>query len=320
MSLLRVTFLGTAAAAPTVRRGLSAVAVRSWSDRMLIDCGEGTQRQMLRYGTGFRVDRILFTHFHADHYLGIIGFLRTLAMSEREQPLLIQGPAPGIDRALKRAIHIGWREYPFPIILEAVEPGQVIDRGDYQLRVIGVDHRMPSLGYVMEEPPRPGRFDPDAALALGVPEGPLFGRLQHGEPVELSNGARVLPSQVMGPPRAGRKVVFSGDTRPCESVVDAASGCDLLVHEATFSRAEKDRAIETMHSTAREAGEVAAAAGARHLVLTHISSRYDTEPHLLAAEARSAYSGRVEVAEDGMRIEVDYPEEEPASPPASAGK
>ncbi len=306
MSVLRVTFLGTAAAAPTIRRGLSATAVRAFSDRILIDCGEGTQRQMLVWGTGFRVDRIVFTHFHADHYLGIIGFLRTLAMGDRTEPLIIQGPAPGIERALKRAIHIGWREYPFPISIETVEPGQVIDRGDYQLKVIGVDHRMPAVGYVLEEPSRPGRFDPDRAIALGVEPGPLFGRLQRGEPVDLPSGGKVLPEQVMGPPRAGRKVVFSGDTRPCTEVVEAARNADLLIHEATFSEAEHARAAETMHSTAKEAGEVARAADARRLILTHISSRYDCLPHLLAAEARTCFNKDITVAEDGMTTEVGY--------------
>ncbi|MFW5878818.1 MAG: ribonuclease Z [Myxococcota bacterium] len=303
---MRITFLGTAAAAPTVRRGLSSIAVRAWSDRILIDCGEGTQRQMLRYGTGFRVDRILFTHFHADHYLGVIGFLRTLAMGERTEPLFIQGPAPALERTLKKAIHLGWRDYPFPIEMQAVEPGEVIDRGDYRIHVVGVEHRMASVAYVFEEPPRPGRFDLERAQALEVPPGPLYGRLQRGETVELPSGAMVAPDQVMGPARSGRKVAFSGDTRPCSSLIEAARGADLLVHEATFTEDERDRALETMHSTALEAGRVAAEAGARRLVMTHISSRYDSQPSLLVEEAKRSFGGEVAVAEDGMRMEVEY--------------
>jgi ribonuclease Z len=305
MSVLRITFLGTSAAAPTVRRGLSATAVRAWSDRLLIDCGEGTQRQMLRYGTGFRVDRILFTHFHADHYLGIIGFMRTLAMGDREEPLHLYGPAPGVERLLKRAVHLGWREYPFPVHMEAVVPGQVIERESYRIRVIEVDHRTPAVGFAFEEPPRPGRFDPEEAARLGVPAGPLFGRLQRGETVEV-DGRTVRPEDVLGPPRPGRKVVFSGDTRPCRPMVEAARDADLLVHESTFSEADKPRALETMHSTAKEAAEVAAEAGARRLILTHVSSRYDLEPKILVDEARTVYGGPVEVADDGMQVEVGY--------------
>ncbi len=309
MSVLRITFLGTAGAAPTIRRGLAATAIRAWSDRLLIDCGEGTQRQMLRYGTGFKVDRILFTHFHADHYLGIIGFLRTLAMSERTEPLVLQGPSPDVERSLMKAIHLGWREYQFPISIENVAPDQVIERGDYLIRVVAADHRKSAVGYSIEEPPRPGRFHPEAATALGVRPGPQFGVLQRGEKVEVSPGRWIMPSQVMDPPRPGRKVVFSGDTRPCREVVEASRGADVLVHEATFSDIEKDRALETMHSTAREAGEVAAEAGVGKLVLTHISSRYDAQTEILAEEARSVFQGEVIVAEDGMRMEVGYRED-----------
>ncbi len=308
LTVLRLTFLGTSAAAPTIRRGLSAIAVRACSDRLLVDCGEGTQRQMLRFGTGLRLDRILFTHFHADHYLGVVGLLRTLAMHENTTPVTMHGPAPGIRSLLPKIVHLGYEGVPFPLGFEEASDGTVIDRGDYRIRAVAVDHRTPALGWALEEPPRPGRFDVDRARALGVPEGPLFGRLQHGEPVTTPDGRTVRPDEVVGPSRRGRKVVFSGDTRPCERLTEAARGADLLVHEATFSEEERERALETMHSTALEAGRIAADAKVRRLVLTHVSSRWDARPEVLAEEARRAFDGEVLVAEDGLEIEVPFSE------------
>ncbi len=306
MSVLRLTFLGTSAAQPTVHRGLSAIHVRAHQDRFLVDCGEGTQRQMLRFGTGFRVDFVLFTHFHADHYLGIVGFLRTLAMGDRTEPMTLYGPGPFIERTLPRLVHMGFRRMPFPVEFVAVRGGEVLERTGYAIRVVAVDHRMPAVGYVLDEPPRPGRFDVEAAKALGVPEGPLFGRLQRGEPVVLPSGRRVQPEEVLGPPRSGRRVALSGDTRPCERLARAAEGADLLVHEATFAEEERARALETHHSTALEAGRIAAQAGVGSLVLTHVSTRYDREPHRLAEEAARAFDGPVTVAHDGLELEVPY--------------
>ncbi len=304
MTILRVTFLGTSAAQPTVRRGLSATQLRAHSDRVLVDCGEGTQRQMLRFATGFRLDLVLFTHFHADHYLGIIGFLRTLSMGGRTQPLPLYGPEPFVTRELRELIHVGIGELPFPVELRPLEQGEVIVRDGYWIRAVGVDHRTPALGYVFEEPPRPGEFDVAAARALGIDPGPLYSALQSGHTVMSPRGQAVRPEQVLGPERRGRRLALSGDTRPCRSFIDAADGADLLVHDSTFSREEAERAIETRHSTAFEAGEVAKAAGARHLVLSHLSTRYDVRPYVLRAEAKRAFDGQVTVAEDGLSLEV----------------
>lgn len=304
MTVLRVTFLGTSAAQPTVRRGLSATQLRAHSDRLLVDCGEGTQRQMLRFGTGFRLDLVLFTHFHADHYLGVIGFLRTLAMGGRTEPLPLYGPEPFVTRELRELIHVGIGELPFPVELRPLGPGDVIARDGYRIRAIGVDHRTPALGYVFEEPPRPGEFDVKAARALGIEPGPLYSELQSGRAVRLQGGGEVRPEQVLGPSRPGRRLALSGDSRPCRSFVDAAQGADLLVHDSTFSRDEAERAVETYHSTALEAGEVAREAGARHLVLSHLSTRYDMRPHLLRSEAKRVFDGEVTVAEDGMTLEI----------------
>jgi len=303
MSLLRFTFLGTSAAQPTIHRNLSGLAVKADADLLLFDCGEGSQRQMIRYGTGFSVNAVFFTHFHADHYLGIIGFLRTLGMMGREETLVLHGPAPA-KRLLNQAVHLGVDQLGFPLEIVEVKDGDVVKRNGYSVRAVGVQHRINALGFVLEEETRAGRFNLDRARALGVREGPDFGRLQRGEPVVALDGKPVQPSDVMGPSRPGRKLVLSGDTRPCEAMVEAARNADVLVHESTFSDDDQARALETRHSTAREAGRVAHQAGARRLILTHLSSRYDTDFGRLLAQAREEYAGPVDVAHDGMTVEI----------------
>jgi ribonuclease Z len=303
MSILRFTFLGTSAAQPTIHRNLSGLAVKADVDLLLFDCGEGSQRQMVRFGTGFSVDAVFFTHFHADHYLGIIGFLRTLGMQGRETPLVLFGPTPA-RRLLHQAIHLGTDRLDFPAEIRELHDGDVISRGPYAVQAVQVDHRVHALGYVIQEQERPGRFDVEKARSLGVPEGPAFGRLQRGEAVSLPDGRMVQPQDVLGAPRAGRRVVLSGDTRPCQSLVAAAREADLLIHEATFSDDEQERALETRHSTGREAGRVAREAGVRRLILTHLSTRHDVDFSRLLAQARDEFNGPLEVAYDGMSFEV----------------
>ncbi|MFN0063790.1 MAG: ribonuclease Z [Myxococcaceae bacterium] len=303
MSILRLTFLGTSAAQPTIHRNLSGLAVKADTDLLLFDCGEGSQRQMVRYGTGFTVDAVYFTHFHADHYLGIIGFLRTLGMMGREHGLVLYGPAPA-KRLLHQAVHLGLDQLAFPVDIQELRDGDRIAGKGYSVRAVGVDHRINALGFILEEDVRPGRFSLETARALGVPEGPLFGKLQRGEAVQTPEGKTVRPQDVMGESRAGRKLAISGDTRPCPALVNAARHADLLIHEATFSDDEQQRALETRHSTAREAGKVACEAEVRRLVLTHLSSRHDTEPHRLLAQAKEEFLGQAEVAHDGLVLEV----------------
>jgi ribonuclease Z len=303
--MLRVTFLGTSAAQPTLQRNLSAVAVRRTSELLLFDCGEGTQRQMMRYGTGFAVDAIFFTHFHADHYLGLLGFLRTLHMQGRQAPLALFGPAPA-RTLLDRALHLGFEEYLFPVTIRQLAAGERVELGGALVEAIGVDHGVPALGYSLVEAQRPGEFHPDSATALGVPEGPLFGKLQHGEAVDLPSGRRVEPREVLGPGRPGRKLVFSGDTRPCEALRRAAEGADLLVHESTFEERDLPRAKETRHSTAREAASLASAARVKRLALTHFSSRYEERLQQMTEEARAEFPGAV-LAHDGLSIEIPLP-------------
>ncbi len=303
MSILRLTFLGTSAAQPTIHRNLSGLAVKADADLLLFDCGEGSQRQMIRYGTGFAVDAVFFTHFHADHYLGIIGFLRTLGMTGREQKLTLHGPPPA-RRLLKTAVHLGVEQLAFPVEIVELKHGDSVKRSGYTIHAVGVDHRVNALAYVIQEDERPGRFNVEAARALGVAEGPDFGKLQRGQSITTASGRTVHPHEVLGKARPGRKVVLSGDTRPCASLVHAAKDADLLIHESTFSDDEQERALETRHSTAREAGRVAREANAKRLVLTHLSSRHDVDPSPLLQQARQEFKGPVEVAHDGLVIEV----------------
>ena len=304
--MLRLTFLGTSAAQPTIQRNLTGLAVRRERELFLVDCGEGTQRQMIRYGTGFDVDAIFFTHFHADHYLGAIGFLRTLSMLDREGPLDVYGPRPA-RRLLDVMLFTGTEKLAFDVRIHEVAPGDRVRRDGCDMLAFETDHRTPSVGWALVEDVRPGRFHPEKASALGVPKGPLFGALQHGREVTLEGGRVVRPAEVVEAPRRGRRVVVTGDTRPCRGTIEAARGAELLVHDSTFGDAEQARAEETMHSTAREAARTAREAGAQRLVLTHLSTRYDREFAPLVEQARAEYAGTLDVAADGMVIEVPLP-------------
>lgn len=311
--MLTLTFLGTSAARPTVERGVSALAVMREGETLLFDCGEGTQRQLMRYGVGFTFTDVFFTHFHADHFLGITGLVRTLALQGRTDPLRLYGPR-GAERYLGAALKLGVERAAFEVEIHELQAGDRLPRGGYDLDAIDVRHGREALGYAIREHQRLGRFDPEQARALGVPEGPLWGRLHRGETVEWEEpgdgGTAVRrsadPAALVGPPRSGRLVVYSGDTRPCESVVSAAEGADVLVHEATFGQEEQDRAKETEHSTAVEAAQVALAAKVRRLVLTHLSARYSAIPDVLRDEARAVFP-ETTVARDGTVLEVPYP-------------
>ncbi len=303
--MLRVTFLGTSAAQPTIGRNLSGLAVRHARELLLFDCGEGTQRQMIRYGTGFDVGAIFFTHFHADHYLGAIGFLRTLSMLGRKKPLDLYGPRPG-RRLLDVMLFTGTDPMSFEVAIHEIEPGEAVRRDGCTVTPFLVNHRIPAVGWALQEDARPGRFHPDRARELGIPEGPLFRELQRGRTI-MVRSRTVRPEEVVDPPRRGRRFVVTGDTRPCPATEEAARGADLLVHDSTFGDPEQERACETMHSTAREAGRVAREAAVQRLVLTHLSTRYDQDPSPLLEQARQEFPGEVAVAYDGMVIDVPLP-------------
>jgi len=302
--MLSVTFLGTSAARPTVERNVSGLSLVREGETILFECGEGTQRQMMRFGVSFALSDIFFTHFHADHFLGVIGLVRTLGLQGRAEPMRLFGPK-GAKKVLAAAISLGVEKAPFPVEVTEVKPGDVLSRDGYDIIPFATEHGGGSVGYALKEHLRFGRFDPEKAKALGIPEGPLWGKLQRGEAVGLADGRMVGSESVVGAKRPGRLVVITGDTRPCASVVDAATEADLLIHEATFGEEEKDRAKETGHSTAREAAQVALAAKAKRLVLSHLSARYSITPDELAKEAKEVFAN-VTVAKDGMTVEVPF--------------
>lgn len=301
--MLRVTFLGTAASRPTVGRNVSALVVNREGELMLFDCGEGTQRQMMRYGTGFAIDDIFVTHMHADHFLGIIGLLRTMGLQGRETEIRLWGP-PGGGPILEAAVNLGVDRVPFPVTVNELSPGAVLSRDGYDIRAFRTSHGTSSIGYALVEHQRLGRFHPERAREFGVPHGPLFGKLHRGEAIDLA-GRVIRPEDVVGPPRAGRSVVYTGDTRPTRDIAAAAQDADLLIHDATFSDEEADRARATRHSTAREAAQLAQRAGVRRLVLTHISARYAEDPRQLEREARAVFPASI-AAYDGLELEVPF--------------
>ena len=301
---LDLVFLGTAGSMPTARRSPTALLLRRGGDRLLFDCAEGTQRQMLRSVVGLLDLREVFlTHYHADHYLGLPGMLKTFALRGREAPITIYGPRGLVSLfgSLRRIF--GKLTYEYDLV--ELGPGDCLERGDHRIAAFEVVHGVSSIGYALVEEERPGRFDVETADALGVPPGPERGLLQRGEPVALPDGRVVTPAQVLGAPRPGRTVVIAGDTSPSRTVVEAARGADLLVHEATFLEDAVERARETAHSTATEAAEIAREADVTMLALTHLSSRYFGPD--AAREARATFPETV-VPRDFDIIELRFQE------------
>jgi ribonuclease Z len=266
---------------------------------------------MMRYGVSFNVSDIFFTHMHADHILGLTGLVRTMALQGRTEPMRLFGP-PRSERLLRQAVTLGSDKQHFPISFTELTPGTPLQRDGYRILPFQVEHGgAMAMGFALVEEVRLGRFHPETARALGIPEGPLWGKIHRGEAVTLPDGRTITPEELVGPTRPGRTVVFTGDARPSETTVEAATGADLLIHEATFAQDEAALALETGHSTAREAATVAERAGVRKLILTHISSRYSRDAQELGAEARAVFPGAI-VARDGMEIEVPFADEEAA--------
>jgi ribonuclease Z len=295
---LSLFFAGTAGSVPTARRGMPAVLLRRGGDRILFDCGEGTQRQLLRTVGLPDVQAVFLTHHHADHWLGLPGMLKSFDLRDRDAPLTVYGP-PGTGE-LMRAMRIVYGRLRYPFSVVELEAGESVRYDGYEVGAFNVRHRTHAFGYATVEEPRPGRFNAELATELGVPFGPDFGRLQRGETV---NGVR--PQQVIGPERPGRKIVLSGDTAPCDMVRVAAHEADVLVHEATFTEDERDRAMQTGHSTARQAAEIAREADVRLLALTHVSTRYGGGE--IRDEAREVFE-RTVVPRDFDAIDVPFPE------------
>ena len=301
---LDLVFLGTSGSMPTAQRAPTAILLRRGGERLLFDCAEGTQRQLLRSNVGLiELREVFLTHYHADHYLGLPGMLKTFALRGRATPMTIYGP-PGLTD-LFQALRRIFGKLTYTVELKELRPGDELLREDYRLVSFAVAHGVSAVGYALVEDPRPGRFDVQAADALGVPAGPERGALQRGEAVTLSGGETITPGMVLGPPRTGRKVVIAGDGGPSESVIEAARGADVLVHEATFCEDERERARETAHSTALEAAGVARAADVRLLALTHLSNRYFGGE--VAREARTVFPDTI-VPKDFDTIDVRFKE------------
>ncbi|WP_205698158.1 ribonuclease Z [Conexibacter sp. SYSU D00693] len=298
---LSLLFAGTGGSAPTARRGLPATFVRRGADKLLFDCGEGTQRQMLRSEAGLPdITQVFLTHHHADHWLGLPGMLKSFDLRDRDEPLEVLGP-PGTAALVTAAMQLSGRPRSYDLVLTDLEPGDEVPFAEgFTVHALGVRHRGVALGYALVEDDRPGRFDPDRARELGVEPGPAFGALQRGEAV-----GDVTADMVVGPTRRGRKVVLSGDTAPCDMVRVAADEADVLVHEATFVHEELARALDTGHSTARQAAELAAEAGVKLLCLTHVSSRFTHRQ--VRDEARAVFA-HTEVPRDFDVVEVPLPE------------
>ena len=301
---LDVVFLGTSASAPTARRGTSSLLVRRGGDRLLFDCGEGTQRQLLRSTVGLiDLEDVFLTHLHADHYLGLPGMLKTFSLRMREPALRVYGPS-GL-RELFGALGRVIGKLTYELELVELRAGDAVARDGYRVCAYPVAHGVSAVGYALVEEGRPGRFDEERADALGVPFGPERGLLQRGEVVTLADGRVIDPADLVGPPRRGRTIVYTGDTAPTDAVPLLFHGADVLIHEATFGDDDAARAAETGHSTARQAGETARAAEVALLALTHVSPRY-YGPELLR-EAQDVFPATV-LPRDFDVIEVPFPE------------
>jgi len=304
---MQITFLGTGGSIPTAQRGLSAVAIKRKNELLLFDCGEGTQRQMIQAGVGFhRKAKVFVTHMHGDHVLGLPGLLQTMSLLGRTNKLEIYGPTGIKDfvEAINQTVRF---TLTFPVKVTEIDAGMVCEEKEYTVTAVQSGHMTPSLAYSLTEKPRPGRFHTETAKKLGVPEGPLWSKLQFGESVKLPDGRIVEPETVLGAFRPGRKIVYTGDTGPSEKVAKLAEYADLLIHESTFEDEMKDRAVEDGHSTPSMAAETAKKAYVKRLVLTHISARYK-DANLLLQQAKKIFAN-TELAEDFLRLELPLSED-----------
>lgn len=307
MTLMKIVFLGTGGGMPSRRRGLPSIAISYAGDALLFDCGESTQRQLMFSGIGFKRDfKIFITHLHGDHVLGLPGLLYTMSMLDRSDPVEIYGPRDTSDVLRSLLVTTNYTT-GFPVEIHEVDGGLVCSTREYSVEAMGTDHTTFSLAYKLKERDRPGRMRVEFLESIGLPRGPLWGRLQRGRPVYYK-GRLIRPEEAVGPPRRGRVVVYTGDTRPLDSIVEFSREADILIHDSTFSIEHGDRAREEGHSTARQAAEVAMKAGVRRLYLFHISPRYE-DPEVLLREAREVFP-ETYLSEDLMEVDVPYPPDE----------
>jgi ribonuclease Z len=302
MTQLRIIFLGTGGSWPTVKRNVSSIAVKRGSEIILFDCGEGTQRQFQQSTLSYmQISKIFITHFHGDHFLGLPGLIQTMQLNDRDKPLHIYGPE-GIAELTDQLLTLGYFRPSYRIIAHEVNDGQELKFDEYSISALKVNHKIPTLAYRLKELERPGMFNKSKALKLGIPEGPLFSKLQKGHTITLSNGEKITPDMILGPSRKGRKIVISGDTKPCDQIIAFSEDADILIHEATFDSRLQDIAKEYGHTTASQAAEIAKKARVEKLFLVHISPRY-LDFHVLEEEARSVFAHSY-VPKDFQEVEV----------------
>jgi ribonuclease Z len=304
---MRVIFLGTSGSTPTATRNLPAIAIKRKGDLILLDCGEGTQQRMIQAKIGYRRNvKIFISHMHGDHVLGLPGILQTLSLFDFKSPLQLYGP-PGLQRFITMIMETLKFKLTFPLLIQEIDEGTIYQDKEYSIHAIWVEHSIPTLAYALIEQERPGKFSPEKAHLLKVPQGPLWSKLQHGETITIGDGVVVTPNQIVGSSRRGRKIVYSGDTRPCDNIVKLAKNADLLIYEATFSDEYKETASENMHSTPSQAAIIAKTAKVKHLILTHISPRFDNMDVFLRAAKKIFPS--TEAARDLLEFKVPYPTE-----------
>ncbi|UCE73901.1 MAG: ribonuclease Z [Methanomassiliicoccales archaeon] len=301
---MKLVFLGSGGSWPSKERNLSSVALKMNGEIILFDCAEGTQRQLFQSSLNFmHVDKILISHFHGDHFLGIPGLIQSMYLNDRTKPLHIFGPK-GTTKIVGGILTLGYFSPTFEILTQDLNDGDEVSFEEYTLKVRTADHDIPALAYCIEEHQRKGKFHPEKALALGIEEGPLFRKLQNGHSVQV--GDRIVkPEDVMGKPRKGRKIVYSGDTRPSKTIEDLAKNCDVLVHDATLSDDLEEKAKKYGHSSAAQAANIAKRSKAKVLFLTHISPRYD-DAQLLEDEAKKIFKYSF-VAADFLEYEIKLP-------------
>jgi len=302
---MKIVFLGTGGTYPSKIRNVTSIAVQLPGEVVVFDCGEGTQRQLMHSSVSFmKISRIFVSHLHADHFLGIPGLVQSMSLNGREDALNIYGPE-GTKSNVEAMLRLGYFKSGFEVVTQDLPPGAVLDFGAYSVRCIEADHSIPSLAFCLEERPRPGKFNLKKAKKLSIPEGPLFRRLQEGRPVTVG-GRKVVPKQVLGRPRLGRKLVYTGDTKPSKEVVKLSKNADVLIHDCTLDSSHGKLASDFGHSTAAEAAGIAKAARVRTLFLVHLSPRYESH-EVLEREARKVFRNSI-VAQDLMEFVVRYRE------------
>lgn len=297
---MEITFLGTSSAVPTKHRNHTAITLKAFGEVMLFDCGEGTQRQLIEAKISpMKIDKIFITHYHGDHILGLAGLIQSIGFRGRTKDLDIYGPK-GLTKLINAIFQLGYFQINYNINIHEIESGVILDSEKYTVEAIETEHNITNMAYSICEKKKP-KFIRQNAIDLGVPVGPLFGKLQNGESVEV-NGKIIKPKQVLGPKRVGKKFTYSGDTRPCEQMIKFAKNSDILIHESTYQEGDKEHAITNCHSTTKESANIAKEANVKQLILTHISTRY-SDDEIMKKEAKEVFENTI-IAYDYLTVSI----------------